>query len=254
MSCTEILKARVSSEVKLQAKAIADRDLLTEAAWLKRLVIREIRACDAANDAGRELARADDLGRPSREMRARRGCCKPVFVRFRDEDRLLLDARAEARGMRPATYVSALTRSHLRSLTPLPKGGVPGAQAQHWGTGIHRPEHQSNCEGIERRREGAGVRDDGDRLQGRIGKALLGDWDVDIDEVRRQSKLAATNGRQPPKIVHKLMFSMPAGTLSDKVLGAVRNLAREEFWGQHRYTFTLHTDEDRKRVAMARLR
>jgi hypothetical protein len=115
MSCTEILKARVSSEVKLQAKAIADRDFLTEAAWLKRLVIREIRARDAANDAGRELDRADDIGRPSR------GCCKPVFVRFRDEDRLLLDARAEARGMRPATYVSVLTRSHLRSLTPLHK-------------------------------------------------------------------------------------------------------------------------------------
>jgi hypothetical protein len=44
-----------------------------------------------------------------------------VFVRFRDEDRLLLDARAAARGMRPATYVSVLTRAHLRSLTPLPK-------------------------------------------------------------------------------------------------------------------------------------
>jgi Bacterial mobilisation protein (MobC) len=120
MSCTEILKVRVSSEVKLQAKAIADRDFLTEAAWLKRLVIREIRACDAANDADRELGRVDDVGRPSWEARARRGCCKPVFVRFRDEDRLL-DARAEARGMRPATYVSVLTRSHLRSLTPLPK-------------------------------------------------------------------------------------------------------------------------------------
>jgi len=45
----------------------------------------------------------------------------PVFVRFREEDRLLLDARAEARGMRPATYVSVLTRSHLRHITPLPK-------------------------------------------------------------------------------------------------------------------------------------
>lgn len=99
MSCTEILKARVSSEVKLQAKAIADRDFLTEAAWLKRLVIREIRACDAANDAGRELGRADDIGRTSREAHARGGRCKSVFVRFRDEDRLLLDARAEARGM-----------------------------------------------------------------------------------------------------------------------------------------------------------
>ncbi len=40
MRCTEILKARVSPQVKRQASAIAERDLLTEAAWLKRLVIR----------------------------------------------------------------------------------------------------------------------------------------------------------------------------------------------------------------------
>ncbi len=90
--------------------------------------------------------------------------------------------------------------------------------------------------------------DDGERLQGRIGKALLDDWDLDIDEVRRQSKLAATKGRQSPKIVHKLMFSMPAGTPPEKVLGAVRNFAREEFWGQHRYAFALHTDEDHPHV------
>jgi hypothetical protein len=90
--------------------------------------------------------------------------------------------------------------------------------------------------------------EDGERLQGRIGKALLDDWDLDIDEVRRQSNLAATKGRQPPKIVHKLMFSMPADTPPDKVLGAVRNFAREEFWGQHRYAFTLHTDEDHPHV------
>lgn len=90
--------------------------------------------------------------------------------------------------------------------------------------------------------------DDGERLQGRIGKALLDDWDLDIDEARRQSKLAATKSRRPPKIVHKLVFSMPAGTPPDKVLGAVRNFAREEFWGQHRYTFVLHTDEDHPHV------
>jgi hypothetical protein len=42
-------------------------------------------------------------------------------VRLRAEDRLLLDARAEARGLRPATYVSVLVRSHLRQLAPLPK-------------------------------------------------------------------------------------------------------------------------------------
>ena len=53
---------------------------------------------------------------------------------------------------------------------------------------------------------------------------------------------------KPPKFVHKLMFSMPPGTPPDKVLGAVRNFAREEFWGQHRYAFALHTDEDHPHV------
>jgi hypothetical protein len=85
--------------------------------------------------------------------------------------------------------------------------------------------------------------DDGERLSGRTGKDLLDDWDLDIDDVRRQATLAATQGRKPPKLVHKLMFSMPPGTPPDKVLGAVRNFAREEFWGRHRYAFVLHTDE-----------
>jgi len=85
--------------------------------------------------------------------------------------------------------------------------------------------------------------DDGERPRGRTEKALLDDWDLDIDDVRRQATLAATKGRKPPKLVHKLMFSMPPGTPPDKVLGAVRNFAREEFWGQHRYAFALHTDE-----------
>jgi hypothetical protein len=90
--------------------------------------------------------------------------------------------------------------------------------------------------------------DDGERPSGRAGRALLDDWDLDIDDVRRQATLAATKGRKPPKLVHKLMFSMPPGTPPDKVLGAVRNFAREEFWGQHRYAFVLHTDEPHPHV------
>jgi hypothetical protein len=85
--------------------------------------------------------------------------------------------------------------------------------------------------------------DDGERLSGRIGNGLLDDWHLDIDDVRRQAALAATKGRKPPKLVHKLMFSMPPGTPPDKVLGAVRNFAREGFWSQHRYAFALHTDD-----------
>lgn len=118
MGCTKTLKAHVSPDVKLQAKAVADREFLSEAAWLKRLVLREIRACDVGN--GIDPCRVEGLRRSAGEARAQ-GDGKPMLVRLRTEDRLLLDARAEARGMRPATYVSVLIRSHLRNLTPLPK-------------------------------------------------------------------------------------------------------------------------------------
>jgi hypothetical protein len=46
------------------------------------------------------------------------------------------------------------------------------------------------------------------------------------------------------------MFSMPAGTPPDKVLGAVRNFAREEFALKHRYAMVLHTDEPHPHVHM----
>ena len=120
MGCTEFLKARVSPEIKLQAKSVAEGEFLSEAAWLKRLVLREIRTRDGVNGDGREACRTEGIRRSSGEA-SEHGDGKPMLVRFRTEDRLLLDARAEARGMRPATYVSVLIRSHLRKLPPLPK-------------------------------------------------------------------------------------------------------------------------------------
>jgi len=48
--------------------------------------------------------------------------------------------------------------------------------------------------------------------------------------------------------VHKLVFSMPAGTSPRKVLGAVQNLCREEFALKHRYVMALHTDEPHRNV------
>jgi Bacterial mobilisation protein (MobC) len=121
VSCTETLKAHVSHEIKLQAKAVADREFLSEAAWLKRLVLREVRACYAALGSEAESSRAEEIRRPGSAARGPNGGGRPMLVRLRNEDRLLLDARAEARGMRPATYASVLLRSHLRQLTPLPK-------------------------------------------------------------------------------------------------------------------------------------
>jgi hypothetical protein len=91
--------------------------------------------------------------------------------------------------------------------------------------------------------------DDGGRLSGKgIGRQLLEDWDLDLDEHRQQTDLAAGLGRKPPKLVHKLMFSMPPGTPAEGVLAAARNFLREEFGLKHRYAFVLHTDEPHPHV------
>jgi hypothetical protein len=93
--------------------------------------------------------------------------------------------------------------------------------------------------------------DDGERLQGKeLQRKLLDDWDLDLDDRRRQSDLSIPNGRQAPKLVHKLLFSMPPGTSPEKVLAAVRDFAREEFALKHRYSMVLHTDEPHPHVHM----
>jgi hypothetical protein len=92
--------------------------------------------------------------------------------------------------------------------------------------------------------------DDGDRLSGQASKTLLADWDLDLEDKRRRNDLSPTNARRPPKLVYKIMFSMPEGTPPDKVREAVCNFAREEFALQHRYAFVLHTDEPHPHVHM----
>jgi hypothetical protein len=91
--------------------------------------------------------------------------------------------------------------------------------------------------------------DDGQRLAVKgIERDLLEDWDLDLEEHRRKADLEPQSSRRPPKLVHKLMFSMPAGTPPNKVLTAVKNLAREEFGLKHRYAMVLHTDEPHPHV------
>lgn len=86
--------------------------------------------------------------------------------------------------------------------------------------------------------------DDGERLMGKeAGRRLINDWDLDLDADRQRADLFATNRRTPPKLVHRMIFSMPAGTPPVKVLDAVRDVAHEEFGRKHRYAMVLHTDE-----------
>ncbi len=91
--------------------------------------------------------------------------------------------------------------------------------------------------------------DDGETVRGtRVGKDLVEDWDLDLDEYRRKTDLTGTRGREPARLVHKVIFSMPAGTPPEKVLAAVKNFAREEFALKHRYAMALHTDEPHPHV------
>lgn len=91
--------------------------------------------------------------------------------------------------------------------------------------------------------------DDGLVVAGRGSeKDLVDDWNIDLDGVRRGGELRSRSQRKPPRMVHKLIFSMPQGTPPDKVLEATRNFAREEFGLQHRYALALHTDEPHPHV------
>ena len=91
--------------------------------------------------------------------------------------------------------------------------------------------------------------DEGERLKGKGAEAeLLDDWDLDLDEERRTADLKPRGMPNPPKLVQKLVFSMPAGTPPRQVLSAVKNFAREEFGLKHRYAMVLHTDEPHPHV------
>jgi MobA/VirD2-like, nuclease domain len=90
--------------------------------------------------------------------------------------------------------------------------------------------------------------DDGERVQGKdAGQRLLEDWDLDLNEYRKEMGLASVFGRSP-KLVHKIVLSMPPGTSAKGVLDAARNFAREEFALKHRYVFAMHTDEPHPHV------
>jgi Relaxase/Mobilisation nuclease domain len=91
--------------------------------------------------------------------------------------------------------------------------------------------------------------DDGEILQGQeAGNALVADWNLDLIQVRGKSNLTPNEPKKPPRLVYKVVFSMPAGTPPEKVKTAVRNFAREEFGLKHRYVMALHTDEPHPHV------
>jgi hypothetical protein len=67
---------------------------------------------------------------------------------------------------------------------------------------------------------------------------LAADWDLDLEALSRQSE-RSIRGTRRAKLVHNLIFSMPAGTSPEKVLKAVRRLAKNEWQLKHRYAMAL---------------
>lgn len=120
------------------------------------------------------------------------------------------------------------------------------------------PKDSNNARSIQKHIDYIGRRgdleletDDGLLLQGKgIGRELLNDWNLDLESHQREAEFAKTRGRAAPKLVHKLMFSMPPGTPPRAVHAAVKNFAREEFALKHRYAMVLHTDEPHPHVHM----
>jgi predicted ATPase with chaperone activity len=108
VSATELLKTRVTSDTKRIIQTLAQRQQLTESAWLRRLIEVTLQTAGANP--------SDEIEREKISTRATR-----LTIRLVAEDQLLLKARASARGMAAATYASMLVRAHLRDLSPLPK-------------------------------------------------------------------------------------------------------------------------------------
>jgi hypothetical protein len=91
--------------------------------------------------------------------------------------------------------------------------------------------------------------DDGEALKGRdAATELPEDWNLDLEEAGAQKRIGRGTKAKPVRLVHKIVFSMPAGTDSKKVLTGVQNLCREEFALKHRYVMALHTDDPHPHV------
>ena len=119
VGATEVIKTRITPETKARVAEVTQAQLLTESIWLRRLVLRELRA--AASEDGPRHHVGAPVGGARAQCSKHRAPGSSLHVKLRPDDRLLLHERAAARGMASATYVSVLVRSHLRSLAPLPK-------------------------------------------------------------------------------------------------------------------------------------
>jgi hypothetical protein len=107
MQANNILKTRVTPELKLRVQSLAEREQITESIWLRCAVDAKLLLSDASPSDAAVLN--DPAPRDAR-----------ISVRLRPDDLGRLGDRAAARGMVTATYVAILVRAHLKNAGPLP--------------------------------------------------------------------------------------------------------------------------------------
>jgi hypothetical protein len=91
--------------------------------------------------------------------------------------------------------------------------------------------------------------DHGEHIRGQEAeKALIADWELDLDAAESRSPYRGAPGRKPSKLVYNIVLSMPKGAPAAGVLEASRAFAREQFALQHRYALVLHTDQPHPHV------
>lgn len=109
MASTSLIAVRVESGIKQRFQALAVHQRSTESALLRRMVELSVQAVTPQSITALSTRQRTQ----ERDQR--------VTIRLRTEDQRLLQARAAARGLAPATYVSLLVRSHLNAVVPLPE-------------------------------------------------------------------------------------------------------------------------------------
>ena len=82
---------------------------------------------------------------------------------------------------------------------------------------------QRHIEYIGRKGEVELLTDEGDALAGKGSASTIPeDWNLDLQEAGAKNTLGAGRRQTPPRLVHKLVFSMPAGTNPQRVLSAAQ--------------------------------
>jgi len=91
--------------------------------------------------------------------------------------------------------------------------------------------------------------DHGEHIRGQEAqRALIADWELELDAAESRSPYRGVSGRKPAKLVHNIVLSMPKGAPAAGVLEASRAFAREQFALKHRYALVLHTDQPHPHV------